>query len=199
MTEMTIKQDDILLGRGPLCYRNPGNIKFRNITQSHAAKYVIDAPRSYKNKIGQSLINTTKGQGMRFLIRSKEDSNWYEAKPDLVQSKVGHALRDARNMSQMSMNDMKKLCLSKQNTGNLHANQSQKSNTRKFALSDTSTRHNSEKIPTVTHTPSIEIGSRNVSPVMDSHIPKPSDNFMSFDATVDSIKHNPFFYNAYYQ
>jgi hypothetical protein len=98
MAHSSIKNNDILLGRGPFCYRNPGNVKFRNMIQSHVTNYVLDAPQSSKKKVVQSLIKKIREQGIRFLIRSKKDSNWCEAQHYVVQLKVSHALRDARNM-----------------------------------------------------------------------------------------------------
>ena len=55
MKEINAKKD-ILLGRGPLCYRNPGNVVFRNMIQIHVVKYALDAPRSVKRAIVQSLL-----------------------------------------------------------------------------------------------------------------------------------------------
>ena len=91
-----IKDNDVLFGRGPFCYRNPGNIAFRNIIQSHVASYSICAPRSWKRKVVQKLISEAQEQGCRFLVRAKSSDIWCEAHPYLVRSKVSHALRDAR-------------------------------------------------------------------------------------------------------
>ena len=89
--------NDILLGRGRFCYRNPGNVAFRGMIKEHVAKYSFHADRSVKGEIIQSLITQAREQGRVFLVRSLQDDKWCEAHPKLVRSKVSHALRDARN------------------------------------------------------------------------------------------------------
>jgi hypothetical protein len=103
---MDVRKNDILLGRGPLCYRHPGNVKFRILIRSQVDKYNVDAPRSTKQGIVRSLIKVVHEEGYRFLVRAKNKCNWNEAHPRVVQSKVCHALRDARNhkMSIMTKN-----------------------------------------------------------------------------------------------
>jgi hypothetical protein len=91
-----INENDVLLGRGPFCYRNPGNIAFRNLIQSHVASYARCAPRSLKRKLVETLISKAQKIGCRFLVRVKNTSMWCEAHPYIVRSKVSHALRDAR-------------------------------------------------------------------------------------------------------
>jgi hypothetical protein len=116
---MDLRKNDILLGRGPFCYRFPGNVKFRKLIQSQVAKYDINASRSAKQGIVQSLIKAAHELGYRFLVLSKNDNNWYEAHPYVVQSKVSHALRDARSHATSIAAIMKKnyehhkSCLSK--------------------------------------------------------------------------------------
>jgi hypothetical protein len=65
---------DILLGRGPLCYRNPGNVVFRHMIQFHVENYALNAPRSVKRDIVQSLIQEAHRQGRRFLARISTSS-----------------------------------------------------------------------------------------------------------------------------
>jgi hypothetical protein len=92
-----IRPDDILLGRGPFCYRNPGNVAFRNLIQKYVSGYERDSPRSVKRKIVHKLILKARNAGHRFLVRSIDVDKWIEAHPYLVHTKVSHALRDARN------------------------------------------------------------------------------------------------------
>ena len=89
--------NDILLGRGRFCYSNPGNVAFRGMIKEQVAKYSFDADRSVKREIIQSLIAQAREQGRQFLVRSLKDGKWRQAHAKLVQSKVSHALRDARN------------------------------------------------------------------------------------------------------
>jgi hypothetical protein len=94
MIEM--KEKDILLGRGPVCYRHPGNVLFRNLVKEHYINYKLTTPRLMKKLIVKSLIDKMHGLGSRFLVRSSNEFSWHVAHPHLVQAKVGHALRDAR-------------------------------------------------------------------------------------------------------
>jgi hypothetical protein len=93
-----IKANDVLFGRGPFCYRFPGNVAFRNLIKSHIETYQRCAPRSIKQKIVKNLISKAQKQGLRFLILDQSSGMWCEAHPHSVRSKVSHALRDARNL-----------------------------------------------------------------------------------------------------
>jgi hypothetical protein len=96
-TLVDIKANDVLFGRGPFCYRFPGNVAFRNLIRSHVATYSRCAPRTLKENIVKKLISKAQKQGCRFFVRNQCSDIWYEAHPYLVRSKVSHALRDARN------------------------------------------------------------------------------------------------------
>jgi hypothetical protein len=96
MKEETWETNDILLGRGPSRYRNPGNVAFRHMILVEIKKYSLHASRSVKNNVIQSLIAKAKDQGRRFLVWSQKDDAWCEAHPRLIRSKISHALRDAR-------------------------------------------------------------------------------------------------------
>jgi hypothetical protein len=91
-----IKQKDVLLGRGPVCYRHPGNVMFRKLIQEHCIKYTLTTPRFMKKYIVESLIDKVHESGSRFLVRLSNGWSWHVAHLSLVQAKVGHALRDAR-------------------------------------------------------------------------------------------------------
>jgi hypothetical protein len=96
-----VNDEDVLLGRGPFCYRHPGNIAFRNLIQDHVANYARCAPRQAKKKIVQKLISKAQKQGSRFLVRDKDSGDWCQAHPYLVEAKVSHALRDARHSKRL--------------------------------------------------------------------------------------------------
>jgi hypothetical protein len=89
--------NDILLGRGRYYYRNPGNVAFRNMVKEQLDKYTFQANRSVKREIIDSLIAKATEQGRLFIVRCLNGDVWCEAHPNLVRSKVSHALRDARN------------------------------------------------------------------------------------------------------
>jgi hypothetical protein len=104
-----IKPKDILLGRGPVCYRNPGNIMFRKFITEHYINYMLTTPRGMKKYIVKTLIDKIHGMGSRFLVRSENEHSWRLAHPHLIQAKVGHALRDARAMKidRLAVNKLK--------------------------------------------------------------------------------------------
>ena len=90
-----IQPTDIMLGRGPTCYNNPGNRVFRDMIKEHVANYKSDARRKEKAAVVQVLVSKLESEGYRFLHRSTAGI-WVEAPPRLVKNKVGHGLRDAR-------------------------------------------------------------------------------------------------------
>jgi hypothetical protein len=180
MTEIAInaiQDDDVLLGRGPFCYRNPGNIKFRSMIRSCVDKYVIDAPRSYKSNIVQALIKTANDKGIRFIVRSKQDGNWYEAHPYVVQLKVSHALRDARNSITTSVKN-------KKTTSSSDPKQSWKQSTRKDAISSFLDLVILRKYSALQAQES-QLGPQNINPIMGAHIHKHLDKVKSYE----SIEH----------
>jgi hypothetical protein len=94
-----IQPKDILLGRGPVCYMNPGNKTFRKVIRTYFTMYTRSIPREVKREIVESITKSLRMQGHRFLILSVESGTWHEASSSLVHSKVSHALRDARNFA----------------------------------------------------------------------------------------------------
>ena len=93
-----VTKEDILFGRGAACYNHPGNVAFREMMHVQMMKYSISVPRSLKSKIIISVIANVKEQGRRFMVWNVDDCTWIEieAQPQLIRSKVSHALRDAR-------------------------------------------------------------------------------------------------------
>jgi hypothetical protein len=195
MTEIAIdaiKNDGVLLGRGRFCYWNPGNVKFRNMIRSYVDKYVIDATRSYKSNIVQALIKTAQENGIRFLVRSKQDGNWYQAQPYVVQLKVSHALRDARNSLALSMKN-------KKTTSCSDPKQSWKQSAREDSTADTSRLSDSPKTPTAIHAQASLIGNQKISPLTDTHNHKRLDKVKSYDSTIESIQHSSDFCQSRHQ
>ena len=86
---------DIMLGRGPTCYNNPGNRLFRKVVKANAIYYKSKARRKDKAALVVLLISKLEAKGCRFLHRSS-CGTWVEALSTIVKKKVGHALRDAR-------------------------------------------------------------------------------------------------------
>ena len=90
-----IRPTDIILGRGPACYKNPGNRVFRKLVKTNAIYYTSQVRRKEKAALVNLLISMLKTQGCRFLRQSSRGT-WVEAPTAIVKKKVGHGLRDAR-------------------------------------------------------------------------------------------------------
>ena len=90
-----IRPTDIMLGRGPTCYNNPGNRVLRKLVKTNAIQYKSQAPRKQKKALVKLLISKLVAKGYRFLHRSA-GGTWVEAPTTIVEKKVGHGLRDAR-------------------------------------------------------------------------------------------------------
>ncbi|KAI2513573.1 hypothetical protein MHU86_713 [Fragilaria crotonensis] len=90
-----IQPTDIMLGRGPTCYNNAGNIMFRKLLKEYELYYRKQARRSEKAALVKLLVSKLKAKGCRFLCRSAPGV-WVEASTQVAERKMGHGLRDAR-------------------------------------------------------------------------------------------------------
>lgn len=100
---------DIMLGRGPTCYNNPGNKVFRKLVKEHVEHYKTEARRREKAALVKKLVSELSAKGYRFLHRRSATGPWVEAPPHIVEKKVGHGLRDARLSTSKIGGDMKVL------------------------------------------------------------------------------------------
>ena len=86
---------DIMFGRGPTCYNNPGNRVFRKLIKEHVVYYKNRASRKEKADVVKMVVSKLEAQGCRFLHQPMHGI-WVEAHSHIVKRKVGHGLRDAR-------------------------------------------------------------------------------------------------------
>ena len=107
-TTTVILPTDIMLGRGPTCYNNPGNRVFRKLVKEHVELYKNEARRREKSALVKMLISKLSTKGYRFLHRSATGT-WVEAPTHIVEKKVGHGLRDARLSASKVGSDIKVL------------------------------------------------------------------------------------------
>jgi hypothetical protein len=87
---------DVYLGRGPGCYKQPGNKTYRDVVKLYAADFRRDVKKSEKGKFIDSLQSKLKLQGFRFFSYSVEEKKWVTASKQDVKEKVAHDLRDTR-------------------------------------------------------------------------------------------------------
>ena len=102
-----IRSTDIMLGRGPTCYNNPGNRIFRKLIKEHVVFYKNQASRKEKAAVVTMLVSKLEAQGCRFLHQASLGI-WAEAPSHIVKSKVGHGLRDARLTASQDGNKLPK-------------------------------------------------------------------------------------------
>ena len=86
---------DILIGRGPECFNNPGNEMFRNYINQNAGRYQHTVRRREKASIVKSLVAELEVKGCRFLIRSFTGT-WVQASARLIEKIASNELRDAQ-------------------------------------------------------------------------------------------------------
>jgi hypothetical protein len=90
---------DVFLGRGPSCYKNPGNKEYRNLVKLYAADFHRGLQKSEKSKFIDNLKFKLEMQGFRFLSFSDDNKKWESASDWEVKEKIGHDLRDYRHPS----------------------------------------------------------------------------------------------------
>jgi hypothetical protein len=96
MTESLPK--DVYLGRGPGCYRQPGNKEYRSVVKLYAADFHRDVKRSEKGQFVDNLKSKLEMQGFRFFSYSAEVEKWLTAPDWEVKEKIGHDLRGFRHV-----------------------------------------------------------------------------------------------------
>jgi hypothetical protein len=89
-------QRDVFLGRGPGCYKNPGNKEYRSLVKEYAAEFNRDLKRAKKAEFIDNLMFQFELQGFRFFSFSVELKEWVRALDSEVKEKIGHDIRDDR-------------------------------------------------------------------------------------------------------
>ena len=88
---------DILLGKGRPYQEHPGNIAMNDIIDKYRDEYTSCKTRTEKTAMSQSILETIRKQGGRFLIKkSKDDDLWVLATDAKARDKVAHSFRMPR-------------------------------------------------------------------------------------------------------
>jgi hypothetical protein len=88
--------NDVLCGRGRKCYFHPGNVRFRDIVQSHLAKYSAATSKMEKGNIISIVYEEIQEQGDGGgFIKKDDNGRWYDVGEFLAREKVSQAFRDA--------------------------------------------------------------------------------------------------------
>jgi hypothetical protein len=90
------KPEDVLFGRGKPTRNHPGNIRFRNLMESHAEEY-NKAPKFVKSLIAKKLVQIVMSSGSRFMKPMERTNNhWVMVDEKTAQDKVSQYFRSRR-------------------------------------------------------------------------------------------------------
>ena len=89
------KELDVLCGRGAVCYKHPGNRRFRQVICHHVHRYMKSKNRLEKSDHVVEILAEIRAGGGQFL-KKQGKSGWCEIGDKLAREKIGHALRDAQ-------------------------------------------------------------------------------------------------------
>jgi hypothetical protein len=76
-----------------------GNKHFRETIAAALDEYMKTANRFEKSLVVHRIVDQIQAQGGRFLKRDTRLEKWYELTPQQAKEKVGHAIRDAANLT----------------------------------------------------------------------------------------------------
>lgn len=95
---VTLKPDDVILGRGAGPNEHSGNIAFREIVLDLKPSYNATVNRKMKSHIASKVIKAIRARGGRFLKRApgREDEVFVLADEDVIVEKAKQALRHGR-------------------------------------------------------------------------------------------------------
>ena len=85
--------DDIILGRGTVHVKHPGNKRFYRVVGLFLPLYVIAASKSEKSVIIKLIYDTVSAAGQRFLIEEPPTLSCSEISEHQAKKKIGHTLR----------------------------------------------------------------------------------------------------------
>eukprot|EP00980_Cylindrotheca_fusiformis_P014757 scaffold4024_cov85-Cylindrotheca_fusiformis.AAC.4 len=91
---ISVRQDDVLLGRGKGYQNHLGNINFRLFLEPYRDEY-DGVPRAKKSEIAVELSQKLTSNGVRFL-KLNEDKHWIEGNTKEVEEKIGQLFRSFR-------------------------------------------------------------------------------------------------------
>jgi hypothetical protein len=86
---------DVLFGRGKPIQERPGNVRFREILDTHTELY-DKSEKGAKSAVMAYIVHLVKEEDGRFL-KELEDGGWVEVDEATAQAKVGRAFRTRRS------------------------------------------------------------------------------------------------------
>ena len=89
----TVKEDDVLCGRGGETNHHPGNIRYRGLVKKYQLLY-LKAKRRDKPKIARLIVDTVRSRHGRFLKKEAGSNSWRDVGNNKAREKTSQALRE---------------------------------------------------------------------------------------------------------
>jgi len=103
---VTIRQYDVILGRGRGSFNHPGNKNLIHVMRSNKARYGM-ASKNEKIQMARDIVTDIQRKGGRFLKRH-DDETWEIISNKYAYIKVGHGIRDLKDDNDASSADTEK-------------------------------------------------------------------------------------------
>jgi len=89
--------DDVVCGRGNVCYNHEGNRRFRDLVHSSLERYTKASTRHEKGLIVISIVDTVRQRTPNggFIKKDSKSGEWYEIGDHSAREKVGQTIREA--------------------------------------------------------------------------------------------------------
>ena len=89
----SVKEDDVLCGRGGETNHHPGNIRYRGLVKKYQLLY-LKAKRRDKPKIARLIVDTIRRRYGRFLKKDSASNTWRDVGNNKAREKTSQALRE---------------------------------------------------------------------------------------------------------
>jgi hypothetical protein len=89
-----LQQHDVLLGRSPTYYSQPGNQRFLKVLKPTYQALYKAALKAEKRGIAQRMVNEVYELGGRFMKCEEEGSPWFEVSNEVAREKAAQTLRE---------------------------------------------------------------------------------------------------------
>ena len=89
----SVKEDDVLCGRGGETNHHPGNIRYRGLVKKYQLLY-LKAKRRDKHKIARLIVDTIRRRYGRFLKKDSASNTWRDVGNSKAREKTSQALRE---------------------------------------------------------------------------------------------------------
>jgi hypothetical protein len=89
-----LQEHDVLLGRSPIYYNQPGNQRFLKVLKPKYQPFYKAAAKAKKRGFAQRMVDEIYKLGGRFLEYEADVSDWVEVSNEVAREKAAQALRE---------------------------------------------------------------------------------------------------------